>query len=71
MPWLNSLEPWPTTRERMKPVLFAQADIARKELVLSERQVAAAEALGRVSEGDVIEGVVTGVEDYGAFIQVG
>ncbi|KAG2440088.1 hypothetical protein HXX76_004202 [Chlamydomonas incerta] len=46
------------------------ADVARKELVLSERQVAAAEALGRVSEGDVIEGVVTGVEDYGAFIQV-
>ncbi|KAG2454842.1 hypothetical protein HYH02_000674 [Chlamydomonas schloesseri] len=46
------------------------ADISRKELVLSERQVAAAEALGRVVVGDVIEGVVTGVEDYGAFIQV-
>ncbi|KXZ42857.1 hypothetical protein GPECTOR_114g308 [Gonium pectorale] len=45
-------------------------DPSRKELVLSERQVAAADALGKLQPGDLVECVVTGVEDYGAFVQV-
>ncbi|GLC37508.1 hypothetical protein PLESTB_001755100 [Pleodorina starrii] len=46
------------------------ADPSRKELVLSERQVAAAEALSRIQQGEVLTCVVTAVEDYGAFVQV-
>ncbi|EFJ48430.1 hypothetical protein VOLCADRAFT_104808 [Volvox carteri f. nagariensis] len=46
------------------------ADASRKELVLSERQVAAAEALRRIEPGAVLTCVVTAVEDYGAFVQV-
>ncbi|GIM14140.1 hypothetical protein Vretimale_17156, partial [Volvox reticuliferus] len=46
------------------------ADASRKELVLSERQVAAAEALSRIQPGEVLACVVTGLEDYGAFVQV-
>ncbi|GFR50150.1 hypothetical protein Agub_g12313 [Astrephomene gubernaculifera] len=48
----------------------SSVDASRKELVLSERQVAAVAALGGVREGDVLDCVVTGVEDYGAFVQV-
>lgn len=41
---------------------------ARKELVLSERQARAAEALARLSEGAVLRGEVSRVEDYGAIV---
>lgn len=41
---------------------------AREELVLSERQARAAEALARLSEGDVVRGEVVRLEDYGAIV---
>lgn len=41
---------------------------AREELVLSERQARAAEALAGLSEGDVVRGEVVRLEDYGAIV---
>jgi len=41
---------------------------AREELVLSERQAAAAEAMGKLSEGEVVRGEVVRLEDYGAIL---
>lgn len=40
----------------------------REELVLSERQARAAEALAGLHEGDVVEGEVVRLEDYGAIV---
>jgi hypothetical protein len=54
----------------LPPFQPAQVSAERKELLLSERLVGAAAALAGVSEGDVVEGVVTSVEDFGAFVTV-
>ena len=42
----------------------------RREVVLSERMVRQSEGLGKVKVGDVVPGVVVGVTDYGAFIDL-
>ncbi|KAG2490024.1 hypothetical protein HYH03_011489 [Edaphochlamys debaryana] len=56
--------------ETVLRVRIMSADPARKELVCSERQALASEALAQMETGGVVTGVVTAVEDYGAFVQV-
>ncbi len=68
--WIGS-RPSCSTANGLTPALHpTQVDVARRELILSERLVAAATALSQLKPGDEVEGVVTGVEDYGAFVQV-
>ncbi|KAI8475819.1 MAG: hypothetical protein J3K34DRAFT_464443 [Monoraphidium minutum] len=49
-------------------VVQVDTQSAREELVLSERQARAAEALGALSEGQVVKGEVVRLEDYGAIV---
>ncbi|MBQ9341649.1 MAG: 30S ribosomal protein S1 [Lachnospiraceae bacterium] len=43
----------------------------RKQLVASKRAEAQAELLGKIKEGDVIEGTIKNVTDFGAFVDLG
>ena len=43
-------------------------DVPNKDLVLSERAALMAEASARITVGAVMEGVVSSVEDFGAFV---
>ena len=43
----------------------------RKQLVAAEREKAQEELLGRIGVGDVVEGVVKNVTDFGAFVDLG
>lgn len=45
-----------------------QSAARQAELVLSERQARAAEAIASLSEGDVLKGEVVRLEDYGAIV---
>jgi ribosomal protein S1 len=49
-------------------VVQVDTQSARKELVLSERQAAAAEALAGLTEGETVKGEVARLEDYGAIV---
>jgi ribosomal protein S1 len=51
-------------------VVQVDTQSVRKELVLSERQASAAEALATLSEGDVVRGEVVRLEDYGAIVSL-
>lgn len=51
-------------------ILLVDVQGNRKSLVLSERQVLIAEAMSRLNQGDVVRGVVTRLEDYGAFVRL-
>ena len=43
----------------------------RKQLIVAEKQKAQEELLSKVKEGDIIEGTVKNVTDFGAFIDLG
>ena len=43
----------------------------RKQLLVKEKKAAQEELLGRISVGDVVEGTVKNVTDFGAFIDLG
>lgn len=45
--------------------------LSRRKLLEIEQNKKRAETLSRVKEGDVVEGVVTGTTDFGAFIDIG
>lgn len=45
--------------------------LSRKVLLEKEREVMKAETLANLQEGQIVEGVVKGITDYGAFVDVG
>jgi len=45
--------------------------VSRKALLLAEREVAAAETLQGLSEGQIVRGTVQAIQPYGAFVDLG
>lgn len=45
--------------------------LSRKVLLEQEREVLKTETLANLQEGQIVEGVVKGITDYGAFVDVG
>lgn len=43
----------------------------RKKLMIAEEKKRKEEALNRIKEGDIIEGIITNLLDYGAFVDIG
>lgn len=47
-----------------------QVDVAGRRLVLSESATLMADLAAQLQEGDTVEGVVTSLRDYGAFVSI-
>ncbi|MEW5302008.1 MAG: hypothetical protein WDW36_004822 [Sanguina aurantia] len=51
-------------------VVSTESKAGRRDLVMSERKVAVSEKMRALAVGDVLPGVVTSIQDYGAFIRL-
>ncbi len=51
-------------------VLGFQVDVPGRRVVLSESATLLADLTAQLHEGDTVEGVVTGLRDYGAFVSI-
>ena len=47
-----------------------QVDVPGRRVVLSESATLLADLAAQLQEGDTVDGVVTGLRDYGAFVSI-
>lgn len=71
-------ESWDELRGRVLAVKVIEVDQARRRLIFSEREAQRewraqqkARLLSELKEGDVVSGTVTGLRDFGAFVNLG
>lgn len=50
--------------------IITQVDVPGRRLILSESATLLADLAAQLQEGDTVEGVVTSLQDYGAFVSM-
>src|SRR5690606_23187304 len=71
-------ESWDELKNKVLAVKVIEVDQARRRLIFSEREAQRewraqqkARLLSALKEGDIVRGTVTGLRDFGAFVNLG